>query len=202
MAHMLVSNVGAQFGLNAALTPKRPSHGTRMVTRARLSDWFGGENYMASKIGNKVDLDTRNESGSKGTGEIVQCTFVGAGGIEVTIDCPDDRYILDIAIDNGVELPFSCRGGVCGACVGRVTAGQVDQSDVDDLEFCIDEDEQADGMALLCMARPVGDVRIETQSDWGYSLGTKEWKGATGYITGKDPVGLGVNEDSTYNPTL
>lgn len=56
---------------------------------------------------------------------LVQCTFVGAGGIEVTIDCPDDRYILDIAIDNGVELPFSCRGGVCGACVGRVTAGQV-----------------------------------------------------------------------------
>jgi hypothetical protein len=33
----------------------------RLVTRARLSDWFGGENYMASKIGNKVDLETRDQ---------------------------------------------------------------------------------------------------------------------------------------------
>lgn len=40
------------------------------------------------------------------------------------------------------------------------------------------------GMALLCMARPVGDCTIETQSDYGYSLGIAEWKGATGKITG------------------
>jgi hypothetical protein len=47
-----------------------------------------------------------------------------------------------------------------------------------------------------------GDVTIETQSDWGYSLGTKEWGGATGYIKGRDPVPLGVNEDDTYDPKL
>ena len=48
------------------------------------------------------------------------------------------------------------------------------------------EDELAQGMTLLCMARPVSDVvRVETQSDWGYSLGVDEWKGATGVILGK-----------------
>ena len=36
------------------------------------------------------------------------------------------------------------------------------------------------GMALLCMSRPDGACAIETQSDWGYSLGVAEWKGATG----------------------
>lgn len=47
--------------------------------------------------------------------------------------------------------------------------------------FCVQ------GMALICMARPVSDVvRIETQSDWGYSLGVGEWKGATGHISGKE----------------
>ena len=30
------------------------------------------------------------------------------------------------------------------------------------------------------MSRPDGDCVIETQSDWGYSLGVAEWKGATG----------------------
>ena len=46
------------------------------------------------------------------------------------------------------------------------------------------------GMALLCQSRPVGDVTIETQSDWGYSLGMAEWKGATGVIAGKKPDSL------------
>lgn len=74
------------------MTPKRPSHGTRMVTRARLSDWFGGENYMASKIGNKVDLDTRNESGSKGTGEIVQVHLLRA------------VYLTNLSDTSGVQM--------------------------------------------------------------------------------------------------
>lgn len=43
------------------------------------------------------------------------------------------------------------------------------------------------GLTLICMSRPVSDVvKIETQSDWGYSLGTSDWKGATGHIAGKE----------------
>ena len=62
----------------------------------------------------------------------------------------------------------------------------MDQSDVPDLLFTMSEDEQAQGMTLLCMARPLSDrVSVETQSDWGYSLGVTEWKGPTGEILGK-----------------
>lgn len=58
---------------------------------------------------------------------------------------------------------------------------------VADLSFTMSDEEAADGMTLLCMARPVSDtVVIETQSDWGYSLGVAEWKGATGRIQGKE----------------
>lgn len=97
-----------------------------------------------------------------------------------------DTYILDSGLGAGLELPFTCRGGICGACVGRVIEGEVDQSDVPDLSFTMSEEEEADGMTLLCMSRPVSDrVLIETQSDWGYSLGITEWKGATGEISGR-----------------
>lgn len=99
---------------------------------------------------------------------------------------PQDTYILDSGLDAGLELPFTCRGGICGACVGRVVAGEVDMSDVPDLTFTVSEEEAANGMTLLCMARPVSaEVVIETQSDWGYSLGVAEWTGATGHILGK-----------------
>jgi hypothetical protein len=53
-------------------------------------------------------------------------------------------------------------------------------SDIDDLSFTLSEDEQAQGMALLCMARATSDCEIETQCDWGYSLGVCEWKGEAG----------------------
>jgi len=57
---------------------------------------------------------------------------------------------------------------------------------IPDLSFTVTEEEQKQGMTLICMARPVSEkVVIETQSDWGYSLGIDEWKGATGVIKGK-----------------
>ena len=128
------------------------------------------------------DLDDR--------GDVVTVTFLGAGGSRVDVECGSNQYILDAGLEAGIEIPFTCRGGICGACVARCARGDVDQSDIADLEFTLGEDEIEAGMTLLCMARPVGDVEIETQSDWGYSLGTTEWRGATGEILGRDPTPL------------
>ena len=118
----------------------------------------------------------------------VKVTFLGANDSSVTVDCPTDQYVLDAALEAGLELPFTCRGGICGACVAKCVSGATDQSDITDLEFTLDEDEQKEGLTLLCMAYPVGDCVIETQSDWGMRVG--EWKGATGEILGRDPTKL------------
>jgi len=123
-------------------------------------------------------------------GEKVKVTFLGANASRVEVMCGVNEYVLDAGLNAGIEIPFTCRGGICGACVARVSKGSVDQSDITDLEFTLGEDEIARGMALLCMARPLGACEIETQSDWGYSLGTTEWKGATGEILGRDPTPL------------
>ncbi len=39
----------------------------------------------------------------------------------------------------GIDLPATCRGGICGACVARVATGQVDMSDIPDLSFTLNE---------------------------------------------------------------
>ena len=62
-------------------------------------------------------------------------TFVGAGGKEITITCKKSEYILDAGLEAGLELPYTCRAGICGACVGKVVSGEVDQSDVRDFFF-------------------------------------------------------------------
>ncbi len=67
---------------------------------------------------------------------------------------------------------------------------------IDDLEFTLNEEEIGSGLALLCMARPAPGsdpavpIAIETQSDYGYSLGSAEWNGATGKIEGGAPTKL------------
>jgi ferredoxin len=46
--------------------------------------------------------------------------------LDVTITCADDKFILEAAEDNNVELPYSCRAGSCSTCLGKVTEGAID----------------------------------------------------------------------------
>lgn len=116
-------------------------------------------------------------------GKSFNVTFVAANE-EITVQCSDNQYILDAAEAAGLDLPATCRGGICGACVTRVVDGTVDMSDIPDLSFTLSENEIAEGCALICMARATSDVRMETQADWGYSLGIAEWK-TNGKFTGE-----------------
>eukprot|EP00890_Picochlorum_soloecismus_P006059 jgi/Picsp_1/6454/NSC_03801-R1_chloroplast precursor len=151
------------------------SQATSLDVRVRAE-----EGFCRDKIAFPVERGAVNIEGES------TLVFLGAGGNSVEVSGRKDTYMLDSGLDGGLELPFTCRGGICGACVGRVTEGEVDMSDIPDLSFTVTEEEQEKGMTLLCMARPVSDrVVIETQSDWGYSLGVAEWKGATGEINGK-----------------
>lgn len=70
-----------------------------------------------------------------------------------------DESILDAALRSGYAFPYGCRNGACGACKGKVVEGSVDYGD--DEPMAITDEEQAEGQALFCIARPQGDVAIE-----------------------------------------
>ena len=68
-----------------------------------------------------------------------------------TAAMPQERSILDGAAAIRSDLPFACKGGVCGTCRARVTAGEVDMR----RNYALSEDEVERGFVLTCQSRPV-----------------------------------------------
>ncbi|AUG80835.1 phenylacetic acid degradation protein [Kitasatospora sp. MMS16-BH015] len=86
------------------------------------------------------------------SGELSEVTVV-LDGRSATLPLPRDRSILDGAQRARPDLPFACKGGVCGTCRALVTCGEVEMR----RNFALEEKELAAGYVLTCQARPVTD---------------------------------------------
>jgi len=73
-----------------------------------------------------------------------------------TFDCNDDQYIIDAAEDNGIEINYACKSGMCSSCLCRLKSGSVDQES----QLYLDNDEVMEGMFLSCVAYPTSDVEM------------------------------------------
>ncbi len=74
-------------------------------------------------------------------------------GRATTCTVPTGTAVLDAAQRVRPDLPFACKGGVCGTCRAQVTAGEVRMR----RNFALEQDEVDAGYVLTCQAIPVTD---------------------------------------------
>jgi len=66
---------------------------------------------------------------------------------------PDGEAVLDAAVAVRSDLPFACKGGVCGTCRARLVTGTVAM----DANYALEPDEIERGYVLTCQAHPTSE---------------------------------------------
>ena len=132
-----------------------------------VKDWLEQKGIDPKKVHfelfNTVDTVTHSQPGNRAgrkeerqvadpalKGKTSQVT-VKLDGISYDFELPfDGEPILDAALQQGADLPFACKGGVCCTCRARLTEGKVDM----EVNYALEAEELAAGFILTCQSHP------------------------------------------------
>ncbi|MFC3962618.1 2Fe-2S iron-sulfur cluster-binding protein [Nocardia jiangsuensis] len=97
--------------------------------------------------------------------EVSAADAADAATVEVELDgethelrWPRKQTLVDIMLDKGIDVPYSCQEGECGSCACTVLEGKVE---MDNAEI-LDPEDIENGYILGCQARPITDrLRIQ-----------------------------------------
>ncbi len=81
-------------------------------------------------------------------------------GEDFGFEMKKSETILDAALENDIDLPYSCQSGVCTSCQGKLISGSVDM----DVSDGLSDEEISEGYILCCQAIPSTDL-IEVEID-------------------------------------
>ena len=82
--------------------------------------------------------------------------LIRISGTDLSFTCEDGQNILDAGLKAGIQMPYSCRQGVCGNCAGAVLSGEVACPPAGDAT--------PPGKHLFCQCQPLSDLEIEPEA--------------------------------------
>ncbi len=96
----------------------------------------------------------KKEKSDDDSSEIVANVMVSVDGEDFEFTLSNKgQTILDAAMEQGADVPFSCKGAVCCTCKAKVMEGKVTM----DANYSLSDEEVAEGYVLGCQARPASE---------------------------------------------
>lgn len=71
-------------------------------------------------------------------------------GDETTFEMSQKQTLLEAALKQGLDAPYSCQGGICSSCLARITSGTAEMKK----NAILTDGEIAEGLILTCQAHP------------------------------------------------
>ncbi len=69
--------------------------------------------------------------------------------------------VLQASLDAGLDVPYSCQGGICSSCIARVTEGKVEMRK----NQILTDDEVEEGLVLTCQSHPTTPTLVVDYDD-------------------------------------
>lgn len=69
---------------------------------------------------------------------------------ETTFEMSQQQTLLEAALKQGLDVPYSCQGGICSSCICKITEGAAEMKK----NQILNESEVAEGLTLACQAYP------------------------------------------------
>ncbi len=80
---------------------------------------------------------------------------------EAIFEMPQTKSILEAALNEGMDPPYSCQGGICSTCIARLKEGKAEMRK----NQILTEAEIADGLILTCQAHPTTPTIVVDYDD-------------------------------------
>ena len=114
---------------------------------------FYSDGALAAPSGNEAASTVAPQSAS--TAASTRLDIILDGKTHSLTMGQQDR-VLDVALAAGLDLPYSCKGGVCCTCRARVLEGRAEM----EKNYTLEPWEIDKGFVLTCQSRPLTDVLV------------------------------------------
>jgi ring-1,2-phenylacetyl-CoA epoxidase subunit PaaE len=112
----------------------------------------------ANRIAEERFIRPEDRSGVVGS-EKTELVVISKAGQDRGIQVEPGQTILEAAMAAGIEMPFSCAMGGCGACRVRHAEGEIQMEEPN----CLSRAEREQGYVLTCVGRPLTQAKIEVE---------------------------------------
>ena len=119
-----------------------------------LSDTLKENNVAEKDI--KFELFSASSTENKAVGNVEGHAKISVfvDGEETTFEMSQKQTLLEAALKQGLDVPYSCQGGICSSCFCKITEGKAEMKK----NQILTDSEVADGLTLACQAYPTTSV--------------------------------------------